>query len=443
MSAPVTLGDSGQNSGNGASHFHTSLYHSHHYRQPPHLPRRLHLILCTIFQVEISPGDKCIVGKFIFVVSVFLSLGFLVLTLLYTVYDIKSAKTTQTVTTGLFGAFIILLWIAMTIYGNRLGKRILKSATFVDSLRVHSKTVFKIPATLLLFLMGLAALAIEGFRSYEFYWDMKGCVKVDLDGTICRVLFIFKVLQMITCLTFNICIAAAVLSICRTHTIGVRRFIRALEMDGHTCEQKHRQRFLKMQFAASHNLSEMYLPEQCYREESDTDSIDGEDDQHSLITYVPNTASKREGTVLSRDDILFSYWKLSSRMRMTSRVIQRWTGSWITFTILWLLKWIFAWLNHPATYLEIALFILPLVMSVIICTAYGETNSEAVKIVSCITPLQDRLDMIKTLPCIVIGMTLYNHPLVHANILTVVAGLGLALSSRMILDEFLPPSPHS
>ena len=37
--------------------------------------------------------------------------------------------------------------------------------------------------------------------------------------------------------------------------IGVRRFIRALESDGQTCEMKHRQRFQKMQFAASHNLS--------------------------------------------------------------------------------------------------------------------------------------------------------------------------------------------
>ena len=37
--------------------------------------------------------------------------------------------------------------------------------------------------------------------------------------------------------------------------IGVRRFIRALESDGQTCEMKHRQRFQKMRFAASHNLS--------------------------------------------------------------------------------------------------------------------------------------------------------------------------------------------
>lgn len=66
---------------------------------------------------------------------------------------------------------------------------------------------------------------------------------------------------------------------------------------------------------------------------------------------------------------------------MTSQVLQRWTASWITFTLLWLLKWIIAWLSHPAQYLEIALFILPLLMIIIICSGYSEANGEAAKII--------------------------------------------------------------
>ena len=60
-----------------------------------------------------------------------------------------------------------------------------------------------------------------------------------------------------------------------------------------------------------------------------------------------------------------------------------------------------------------------------------------------ITPLQDRLDLIRSLPNIQIGMTLYNTRIEYGSILTVLAAIGLALSSRMILDEFLPPSDHS
>ena len=60
-----------------------------------------------------------------------------------------------------------------------------------------------------------------------------------------------------------------------------------------------------------------------------------------------------------------------------------------------------------------------------------------------ITPLQDRLDLIRSLPNIQIGMTLYNTRIEYGSILTVLAAIGLALSSRMILDECLPPSDHS
>jgi len=67
---------------------------------------------------------------------------------------------------------------------------------------------------------------------------------------------------------------------------------------------------------------------------------------------------------------------------MTSRVLQRWMASWIAFTILWLVKWIITWLHHPSSYLEIAQFVLPLLMTLILCTAYGEANGEAAKIIS-------------------------------------------------------------
>lgn len=89
----------------------------------------------------------------------------------------------------------------------------------------------------------------------------------------------------------------------------------------------------------------MYLPEQCYRadDEDDIDSLDGRDDDKATLlhTYLPSgnseavvssttetdrrvsfdtppeegRASKRpsssDGHILSKDDILFSYWKLA------------------------------------------------------------------------------------------------------------------------------------
>ncbi|KAF6033631.1 hypothetical protein EB796_008058 [Bugula neritina] len=404
---------------NGSA-LNSSLLHSHHYKQSGHLPNAFYVTLCTIFQVETNPADRAVIGRAVFILTVLTSLGYLIADITFTIWDIKSGLTKQTVTTGLFSIFISLIWVTLGMYANRLGRRLLKSSSVVNDLRLHSKTVFKVPAAVLVTLLALVVVTISNYSAFKFYWDSKACVEVSLDGSLCKVIFILRICQTFFLLLFNCCVATAVLSICRTHTIGVRRFLRALENDGQTCELKHRKRFMKAQFSASHNLSELYLPERCYREDSDSDTGNEEGDNTPLLSYVTPTP---DGLILSKDDILFSYWKLASRMRMTSRVLQRWMASWIAFTILWLVKWIITWLHHPSSYLEIAQFVLPLLMTLILCTAYGEANGEAAKIISSITPLQDRLDVIRALPNINIGMTLYSKPIEYSGILAVVAAM--------------------
>ena len=52
---------------------------------------------------------------------------------------------------------------ALGVYAHRLGKRIMKSSSFVNSLRLHSKTVFKIPAILLVVVLSLAVVSISNY----------------------------------------------------------------------------------------------------------------------------------------------------------------------------------------------------------------------------------------------------------------------------------------
>lgn len=68
-------------------------------------------------------------------------------------------------------------------------------------------------------------------------------------------------------------------------------------------------------------------------------------------------------------------------MRYASRALQRWLATWVAFTILWLLKWVIAWVDTPATYFEVAQFVCPVIMLVVMCTAYGEANIECSRIV--------------------------------------------------------------
>lgn len=59
-------------------------------------------------------------------------------------------------------------------------------------------------------------------RAYGKFWDesQSVCPLIELNIWVCRSLFIVRLIQSLLVLLFNLCIAEATLSICRTHTIG-------------------------------------------------------------------------------------------------------------------------------------------------------------------------------------------------------------------------------
>ena len=59
-------------------------------------------------------------GKVIFGVIVLISTIYGALDIIFTIYDIKSEKTKQTVTTGLFNMFITALWYVTSCMGRHL-----------------------------------------------------------------------------------------------------------------------------------------------------------------------------------------------------------------------------------------------------------------------------------------------------------------------------------
>lgn len=61
------------------------------------------------------------------------------------------------------------------------------------------------------------------FRAFDKFWTNDACTTVELDSRVCQALFIIRVIQSTLVLVFNLTVAAAVLSICRTHAIGEYR----------------------------------------------------------------------------------------------------------------------------------------------------------------------------------------------------------------------------
>ena len=68
------------------------------------------LLITFYYHVMFLIAFRCIVGKVIFGVIVLISTIYGALDIIFTIYDIKSEKTKQTVTTGLFNMFITALW---------------------------------------------------------------------------------------------------------------------------------------------------------------------------------------------------------------------------------------------------------------------------------------------------------------------------------------------
>lgn len=64
------------------------------------------------------------------------------------------------------------------------------------------------------------------------------------------------------------------------------------------------------------------------------------------------------------------------RLCVTSRYLQRWLASWITFVVLWDGYFIIYWTSHKASLVGILQFVVPLLLLLLICSAYAEVNAE-------------------------------------------------------------------
>ncbi|XP_013380973.1 uncharacterized protein LOC106152049 [Lingula anatina] len=153
--------------------------------------------------------------------------------------------------------------------------------------------------------------------------------------------------------------------------------------------------------------------------------------------------------ILTNEDILVSYWRISSRLRATSLAMQRWLASWIFFITLWSANYVIYWLSHPATIAGILEVALPLCLLPLVCSAFAEVNNEATRLVKCVCPTGERLGLLSYLEKYPLEMTLFGYRLSYGDILKVILAFALAFSSRIILDEVFgsggvpTPSPTS
>lgn len=551
---------------------------------------------------------RFVIATLLHVLTVFSALLFATCGLFFNVYDIMSSITTTTVLTGISKSLLGAYWVGMGIYAHSLAARLFSNVRFVDCIRMHSKTIFKINTAAIICVLAVAVIAAN------IYWtrnllvtsiDHTGangtkvkdanCVSAGVNEVLCEVYFVSRILYSIFNLLWNLLVATILLSVCRTHTICIRRFtkellydtkiyeeflimqamgprvtlveesvdptdkpkkmstimesniwdedIREEDEDSAECGERHlnnarilqsmrsmRQNTFdaggsinasfgssrmfassqRMEFAgtqtpqSSYSRPDSFPPELHLDEEDDELVLDssrlpsslpfhfgepssppqstgtttvnmtaanqqpngeasrrrltsttsggdhtahhGEDLAHSgqfCSALGPDEAFYRKALeegkppILSNEDLYFTHFQIVRRLCSTSRLLQRWMLTLITFVLMWCGLLIIYWTSHVASWIGLFEFIAPLLILYLLSSAYAEVNFEGNRLIQCVLPTSERMHLIWYIGSTPLEMKIYSMSLTYNAIITVVAGVAVTFATRIILEQVL------
>ncbi|XP_064652183.1 uncharacterized protein LOC135502918 isoform X2 [Lineus longissimus] len=537
-------------------------------KQSRPIPFCLWFPLAKSLGIKLHENDKPWFGTIIYVLTLTFALTFAAANIWFLVYDIISITTRQTVLTGTVEMLIVIGWSSLGVYANGLAYNLFTNKPMLQSVRMHSKTIFKINSAGLMAILGVIFITLNNYSNFEEFYE-HSCTKLGVNPWVCHLKYAARMGHSILSLVWNLLVGIVVLSVCRTHTIGIRRFIRDLEEDGlmyiqytrdvihnghsriddimhnfdtdvvnfgNSAEWIEMNSFIRAFPDDSEDWEEMSTMENDIqrsvyvgsdhsssrrnsvspRRQSETPkprtrnvtvsdnppvikvldktarsisspgdtptacgSVDTNPsmvnlvipDPPSQISQVSKGSSNQESAIASTrvelgsprqmpspdstdlnmsieqdqfavmpncftaEDILLSYWKISCRLRTTSRIMQRWLASWITFIIFYDLTYIIYWLNHAATFIGIAEFIIPLLLLPLVCSAYAEVNFEGQRMLRCICPTENRIKMLYYMNLQPLRMTVFGFSVNYSALLKVFSAILLAFASRLILDE--------
>ena len=163
-------------------------------------------------------------GLLFFTLTLLLALLFLMTFTWFTVLDVHS-KSESNVLSGTMSVLIAFYWCALGVFANRLAKKLFRSRTFVDSVRMHSKRILKISGSLLLFILATIILTLNSYGIYQHYGGHGGrCANVtsstSLPKEICPIMMVSRVTFSVFNVAWNLMVGMVMLSVCRTQTIG-------------------------------------------------------------------------------------------------------------------------------------------------------------------------------------------------------------------------------
>ncbi|XP_013786237.1 uncharacterized protein LOC106470240 [Limulus polyphemus] len=222
--------ESVQESGFLQGHCVTSSTHSTCTKQSGRLPLWTWKFIARCLGVPVIPNERPVLGTIIHILTFASALTYAVAHTWYVAYDIASVHTKQNAQNGTVSIILVFCWCSFGFYSKTLSGRLFHHPRFTKDIRMHARTFFKINAAFLVFLLGAVFTVISNINGLESFYD-RHCEMIDLSKLVCKVEYVARVIFSAFSLLWITLVAIVLISVCRTHTIGIRRFIRDLEYD--------------------------------------------------------------------------------------------------------------------------------------------------------------------------------------------------------------------
>jgi len=398
---------------------------------------------------------------------------------------------------------VMTFFCGLGVYSHRLAYRLFVHPKFLDMLRLHSKSVMKMNAAFLLFIILCSFVTVLNVStiSYSYGYNynvsllnedpspptplsnatvLNPCQQVEIQVEICQIYWASQMIFSLFFLVWNLLVAVVLVSVARTQTINIRKFLRELEHDAFLLDRKLQvsygngravkddlKNFVWMDddhiadifdqdenklddikedsredrrpSSTSAQFTDLQLrlgSENVQVNESMSDTYQGNTSTFQrLDSVIENAEASFTPHIMTEQEIMHKYWKISMNVRLASIALQRWMSSIVGMITAWSAIRMVYWLSHSPSWDGVAMFIVPLLLLPLLASSYAEVNYEGVKVIQSILPTEKRVQLFQYLYGQPIQMTVYGHAISYGTIGTVVAGILAAFASKILLQE--------
>nr|XP_027237324.1 uncharacterized protein LOC113828531 isoform X3 [Penaeus vannamei]XP_027237325.1 uncharacterized protein LOC113828531 isoform X3 [Penaeus vannamei] len=465
-----------------------STEHDRHVQQSRRLPFWLWFIIAKSLGIKLHADDKPIAATVLYTLTFMTALGYIMSNWWFTAYDIASDYTKTTVIDGTISIFYSLLWGALGVYANKLAFRLFSHKKFLDMLRLHSKTILKMNAAAVLFTVMMLFAFFNDVNAYSNFKDKtcqtgirKFMQSLEQDSRVYEARYMGVTQQGTP--------DRPVLEENGHHSEGNELLSEYTWVDEDYLEELRDPGTSDVD-----SNSSALIPQQGNRRPSVPDTGGSPDSTGLPIPRIPSSpsssrqsvASERSSSLhkeaqgqigekttlthrartnsqtdeassvcstststevrtkptplMSNSEILFRYWKIQSRLRLSSVALQRWMMSILSMVVVWLAMNLVLWLNYDPTLIDLANFFLPLALLPLLASAYAEVNQEGLRLLKFICPVEERLQMLYVLQNNPLQMTVYGFTLSYSTITTAAFGILLAFASKVLIQEISGPN---